>query len=412
MPTPGLHEDEVKRRKEAIEQCLREGFSPVGVRMGGKGSAVEEAARRLGNVLASSMASAIRNRSLTPDWSLYIPAPDAKRGHSPEHDMTHTVPDGYLVKGVSSYYGKDGELRGQWVKSQIDQERQEELFRQAIVAMTEAIEPVDPVSAPTNTLDHLMSCYPVGDHHLGMLSWAEETGDNYDIGIAEKLLSGATTHLVRAAPKSARAAIIILGDFLHYDSFVAITPQNKNPLDADGRYPKMVRAAIRSVRRMVTTALEHHREVLLIIEFGNHDPATSVFLMESLAALYELEPRVTVDRSPRHHHYFSFGKCLVGTHHGHGTKMADLPLLMATDQPDLWGQSEYRYWWTGHVHHDQAKDFSGCRVESFRILAPADAWAANKGYRSQRDMKAIILHKDYGEVARHIVNPAMLEGVS
>jgi hypothetical protein len=90
--------------------------------------------------------------------------------------------------------------------------------------------------------------------------------------------------------------------------------------------------------------------------------------------------------------------------------MAALPLIMATDQPEKWGQSEYRYWWTGHVHHDQVKDYEGCRVESFRILAPADAWAANHGYRAASDMKAIILHKDYGEVARHVVNPAMLNG--
>ena len=55
------------------------------------------------------------------------------------------------------------------------------------------------------------------------------------------------------------------------------------------------------------------------------------------------------------------------------------------------------------------KDFTGCKVESFRILAPKDAWAAEKGYRAQQDMKAIILHKDYGEVARHIVNPEMLK---
>jgi hypothetical protein len=411
MATPGLHEDEVKRRKEAIEQCLREGYSPVGVRMGTKGSAVEEAARRLGNVKASSLATALRGKSLEPDWTQYVPAPDARRGYSPEHDMTRTVPDGYFVKGVSSYYDADGNLKGQWVKSSADQERQDEIFREAIAAMVDEIEPAAPVKPPKSSLDHLMACYPVGDHHLGMLSWAEETGANYDLDIAERLLSGAATHLVQTAPHSTRAVIVILGDFLHYDSFVAVTPTNKNPLDADGRYPKMVRVAIRSLRRMVKTALEHHQEVLLIIEFGNHDPATSVFLMEALAALYDDEPRVTVDRSPRHHHYFSFGKCLVGTHHGHGTKMADLPLLMATDQPDLWGQAEYRYWWTGHVHHDQAKDFNGCRVESFRILAPADAWAANKGYRSQRDMKAIILHKDYGEVARHIVNPAMLEAV-
>src|SRR6185312_6701170 len=40
----------------------------------------------------------------------------ALKGYSPAHDMTHTVPDGFKVKGVSTYYDKDGKPAGQWVK--------------------------------------------------------------------------------------------------------------------------------------------------------------------------------------------------------------------------------------------------------------------------------------------------------
>lgn len=396
----------------------------MGVRAG-KGSSVEEAARRLGDVKPTTLASQIRTKVLTPDWSIWkyeVPEPahtlnaaDAvRRGLSPEHDLTHIVPDGYRLKGASTLYGADGEAKLQWVKSQADEQRQQEIFRQAVAAMVDYLPRYDPVPAPSTVADTLMACYPVGDHHIGMLAWGEEAGDNYDISIAERLLSGAMTHLVKAVPPCGRAAIVILGDWTHYDSFVAVTPTNKNPLDADGRFPKMVRASIRCLRRMVAAALEHHAEVLLIVEVGNHDLASSIFLMESMAALYENEPRVKVDSSPRHFHYFEFGKCLVGTHHGHGVKMDQLPLIMATDLPDVWGRTEYRYWWTGHIHTDKAKrfdtqDFAGCRVESFRVLPPTDAWAENKGYRPQRDMKSIVLHRDYGEVARHIVNPAMLE---
>ena len=31
----------------------------------------------------------------------------ARRGWSPEHDMTRTVPDGFVAKGVSTLYGED-----------------------------------------------------------------------------------------------------------------------------------------------------------------------------------------------------------------------------------------------------------------------------------------------------------------
>ena len=47
----------------------------------------------------------------------------ALKGYSPEHDMVHTVPDGFKVKGVSTYYNADGQPTGQWVKSSADDER-------------------------------------------------------------------------------------------------------------------------------------------------------------------------------------------------------------------------------------------------------------------------------------------------
>ena len=83
---------------------------------------------------------------------------------------------------------------------------------------------------------------------------------------------------------------------------------------------------------------------------------------------------------------------------------------MAADQPEMWGDTSHRYWFTGHLHHDHKKDYPGVSVEQIRILPPADAYAAENGYRAERDMKAIIFHRQHGEVARYIVNPDMING--
>lgn len=364
-------------------------------------SSKEEAAKKLGI-----------NRSNVTRAIAAMMATAAKRGYSPDHDMVQEVPPGFRLKGTSTLYDADGNQKLQWVKSTIDHERQMEIFREAIEAMAEDIPRQPLVPPPETSADHLLACYPVGDHHFGMLSWGEETGEDYDLSIGARLLTGAMDHLVKAAPSCSRAAIVLLGDFMHYDSFKSVTPTSGHLLDADSRFPKMVRAAIKAVRYMIRAALEHHKEVLVIVEIGNHDPSSSIFLMECLHNVYENEPRVTIDRHPGKFHYFRFGKNLVGVTHGDGVKLDKLPLIMATDRAKDWGETEYRYWWTGHVHHDQVKDFNGCRTESMRILPPADAYAANAGYRSGRDMKAIILHRDYGEVARHIVNPAMLESAA
>lgn len=262
----------------------------------------------------------------------------------------------------------------------------------------------------------MLACFPVGDYHLGMLSWAKETGGNWDMKIAEDMMNAAVEHLMGGFIVPAATCLIpILGDFFHYDSMVPETPTSKNTLDVDTRPQVMIRAGLRVAVMMVERALDQYGEVHVIVEIGNHDLTNSVWLMETLRERYRDEPRVHIDTSPRHFHYFRFGKVLIGTHHGHGVKAAQLPLIMAADRPEDWGQTEYRYWYTGHVHHAKTthavghQDFVGCSVESFRVLAPEDAYAANKGYRSVRDMTAILLHKEFGETQRIKFNPKMME---
>jgi len=371
----------------------------------------------------------------------------AQRGYAPGHDITHPLPDGLALSGtsilynaagevqeywnksklegrdpeeafklpdpkhvakVSTLYDQEGRVTQQWVAEKPDAVAQSELWREAAKAMAEALPRAEPVPpSVTFKSPDLMACYPVGDHHLGMLSWDQETGENWDLAIGEKTLREAMNYLIAASPACEQALVVFLGDFMHYDSFQAVTPTSRNMLDADGRFPKMVRAAIRSMRHAIESAAAKHGKVKVIVEIGNHDLSSSIFLMECLSNVYADDPRIDVDTSPKHYHYLEFGLNLVGTHHGHGPKPDKLPLVMAADKPEEWGRTKHRYWWTGHIHHDTTRDFEGCRVESFRILAPADAWAHQKGYRARRDMKSIILHREFGEVARHTVTPGM-----
>ena len=387
-----LTASEIKRRTEAIEAALKDGFTPNKI-YGGRGASIAEASRRLGDVKRQTLQAQVDDGTLKPDWSFYA---------EPE------VPDGYIISGKSTLCDEHGNVKLEWIKTSLDKERQQEMFREALEAFAERLPRIKPVKPPPKTAQDLMAVYPVGDHHLGMLSWSEETGSDYDLQIGETLLSAATDHLISSVPSCNNSLLIFLGDFLHYDSFESVTPANRNILDSDTRFPKMVRAGIRSMRRMIERAAEHHGHVNVIIEIGNHDISSSIFLMECMANVYEADPRITIDTSPSHFHYHAFGKNLIGTHHGHGVKMEQLPLIMATDRPDEWGQTSFRYWHTGHVHHQNVKEIAGTLVESHRILAPQDAWAANKGYRAGRDMKAIVYHREYGEVERVKFNPEML----
>jgi UDP-2,3-diacylglucosamine pyrophosphatase LpxH len=337
----------------------------------------------------------------------YDEAKDAIRGWSPEHDMTHTVPEGYAVKGVSTLYDGDGKVRAQWVKSKQDAEVQRAMLEAAMFAMTADLPKLAPRKAANGYLKDILTAYPIGDPHIGMRAWREECGDDWDLAIAERVHCAAMDSLVESAPASEQALIINLGDLLHYDSMAAVTPRSGHLLDADGRYAKMVQVAVKVMRQCIESALAKHKRVHVINAPGNHDETGALWLSIALSHTYEREPRVTVDLSPAVFAYYRWGACLIGIHHGHTCKPDKLPGVMATDRAEDWGQTKYRYWYMGHIHHESKKEYPGVSVESFNTLAPKDAYTAAGGWRSRESMQAIVLHRVHGEVGRHRVTPAM-----
>jgi hypothetical protein len=335
-----------------------------------------------------------------------------KQEGRPPEEAVH-LPDPKTIVKLSTLYDQEGNVTQQWVAEKPDAVAQANAWKEYAEILAEDLPRIEPIPVPEAGSDDLLACYPIGDHHMGMLAWREETDEDYDLKISEDLLRSATNYLVETSGHCRDALVLFLGDFMHYDSFVPVTPTNKNFLDSDSRFPKMVRTALRTMRYLIEKAAAKHEKVHVIVEIGNHDLSSSIFLMEALRNIYEKEPRIFVDTSPKHFHYYRYGNNLIGTHHGHGksAKLADLPLIMATDRPAEWGMTDFHYWFTGHVHHDQVKDFPGCRVESMRVLAAPDAYAAQNGWRSKRDMKSIIFDRQFGEIARHIINPEKLRSL-
>lgn len=332
----------------------------------------------------------------------------ALQGISPEHDMVHGVPDGFTVKGVSTYYDEDGKVRGQWVKSQQDQERAREIMREAVQAMADELPRLKSERwSGGKVRSDICAGYPIGDAHVGMLAWAEECGESWDLRIAERVHCEAMNALVEAAPACETALIANVGDFFHYDNLLGVTERSKNVLDRDGRYSKMIRVGVKIARQGIASALRKHKRVHYIGAPGNHDETAAFWLCELLRAVYENEPRVTIETSPAPHLYYEFGRVLVGVTHGDKAKLDALPGVMAADRPEAWGRTAHRYWWTGHIHTQTVKEHPGVTVESFNTLAAKDAYATAGGWRARQNMKCLVLHREHGEVARHTVNAQM-----
>ena len=346
-------------------------------------------------------------RKIARDYGFSKSSVQRHRKHTYEREAQE-VPNGIVTK-VSTLYDAEGQIKQQWVMEKPEDRDKLILWLEIAKDIAKDIDPISHIQKPAQGIKDLMFCYPIGDLHLGMLSWDKETGHDWDLKIGERVFDQAIDYLTKHSPDADTGLVALLGDFMHYDSFEAITPTSGNILDSDSRYPKMVRVAIRSARNAIEKAARRHQNVRVIIEIGNHDLSSSVFLCEALHVLYENNPRIVVDTAPSHFHYVEHGKVLIGTHHGHGPKPEKLPGIMAADRPEAWGRTKFRYWLTGHVHNQRLWDFPGVSVESFRVIAPQDAWAYNKGYRSQRDMKSIVYHSEFGEVSRVTVNPDMFE---
>lgn len=326
-----------------------------------------------------------------------------------EVEAAHAAaPEPYFVKGVSTLYGAEGEVKQQWVKTQVDDERRIAAIRASIAEMCKDVPAQAPLPTPAFFAPKLCNQYTFTDYHMGMLAWWKEGGADWDLAIAEKVLIGCFEHMLAQAPAARVGILMQLGDFLHTDGMIPVTPAHGNVLDADSRFQKIVAVTIRSLRHIVNRMLEKHEAVHVVMAEGNHDPTSSIWLQQMFAALYAQEPRITVCDSPLPYYAYQHGKTMIAAHHGHLTKPAGLPGLMAAQFPEMWGATTKRYVHCGHRHHIDEKEHPGIVVVQHPTLAARDAYAARGGWVAERGARCETYHSEFGQVARTIVTPEMV----
>jgi hypothetical protein len=304
---------------------------------------------------------------------------------------------------------RTGEPIQEWVIESLDRQKAAEAQRAAFEALSATLPRIAPTAPPRASEVHLATVYTLTDAHIGMLAWKREGGDDWDLQIAEETITGCFAELIRAAPNSELAVFNQLGDLLHYDGLLSVTPTSGHILDADGRFTKMVEVAVRVIRRVVQMLLEKHKRVHMILAEGNHDIASSVWLRTMFKALYENEPRITVDDSALPYYCLQWGETMLAFHHSHLKKLDKLAGFMAAQFPVIWGATKKRYVHTGDKHHAHEKDDGGAKVIQHPTLAARDAYAARGGWHAMRYANAITYHQLYGEVARNSVCPEMLD---
>ena len=202
--------------------------------------------------------------------------------------------------------------------------------------------------------DRHMVVISMADQHIGLLSWAPESGESYDADIAERLAAEAMENVLSkaAAYSPELVTVVFAGDFLHTDE-------------------------------------------------------QSLFMLgDVVSAWYRNDPGVAVDNPPAPRCYQRYGATLLGFCHGHNEKPDRLPMLMASEARDDWAATTFQDWFTGHLHRAGVvlKEDSGVQIHTAPSLCAADAWHSAKGLMHRRTCVAHVYEYDSGPVAQLTFN--------
>jgi hypothetical protein len=241
--------------------------------------------------------------------------------------------------------------------------------------------------------------FPIMDLHLGKLSWDDETGENWDLKIAEKIFRWVITDALERIKsynlKIEKIVFPIGQDFLHFD-----TPGNTTTggtvMDSDTRWQKMFAKGV----ELLVWAIENLRSVAPVecmYVAGNHDKMLSYALVYTLNAYFRNTPDVLVDVSPTSRKYVRYGNTLIGFSHGN-EEGKRIEKLMQVEASQDWGETKFREWHLGHLHHEEVKEEGGVIIRKLSSITSTDSWHTERGYKGAiRKAQIFIWDKETGK---------------
>jgi len=318
---------------------------------------------------------------------------------------------GFDIARRSTLADGDNNIKLQWTIETPEAKARHLAMRAVVDALKEEIPRMEPSPLiEMHRREDLANQYTMTDAHFGKLSWGEETGSDYDLKIAEQMYLDWFSMAIRLSPDASTGILAQLGDLLHYDAQISVTPTHAHVLDSDSRLQKMIRVIIRVLRRMGKMMLDKYERVHWIMADANHDPSGEAWLREMFAAFFDNEPRLTVDRSPSSYYAYEFGLTSLFYHHGHKRGPGQVDDVFASRFREIYGRTKFSYAHLGHRHSDALLTKNLMKVEQHETLAAPDAHESNGGWPTGRSAKVITYSRHFGEVFRNTMTPEMIMG--
>jgi len=245
----------------------------------------------------------------------------------------------------------------------------------------------------------LMLELPIVDLHLGLLSWGDETGEDYDLKIAERLYKDTILDIIARVEayglKIEKVLFPIGQDFFNSDT-VTNTTTKGTMQDSDIRWPKMylkgvelMAWSIEQLRRIAPVHVLHVK--------GNHDKMLGYFAVITMKSHFRSVDDVLVDISPKPRMYVQYGTCLIGYAHGEdeGKRIHN---LMQIEAPVMWGKTRWREMHMGHLHKEGVTEEGGVIYRRISTIKANSAWEVEMGYiGAVHKASAFVWHKERGK---------------
>ena len=136
---------------------------------------------------------------------------------------------------------------------------------------------------------------------------------------------------------------------------------------------------------------------------GNHDRYTTTLLRAAMEGWFHAAEDVEVITAMTTRQHLLYGDNLLTFMHGDIGKVKDWPAIIAGEVPKMWGVSENRFVFTGHLHTErELPTFGDVVVYRMPSLAGTDGWHHSHGYKSRKALIAYVVDKTRGVVAQEI----------
>ena len=148
---------------------------------------------------------------------------------------------------------------------------------------------------------------------------------------------------------------------------------------------------VRAINYLASTA-----PVDVIVVQGNHDYERMFYAGEYLRAFFKNDKRVGVDNNFDPRKYYNYGVNMIMYTHGDKEKPAEMPLIMATEQPMMFAKAKFREVHCGHKHKEMVNEYRGVKVRFIPSICANDSWHKMMGYEAKRTGQAHIWSKARG----------------